>query len=108
MAEKFNLRTAGAGDAEFVFRLSNDGLVRRNSADSAEIRWEDHVKWFSRMLTSPDCIFYIVESEGTPIGQVRFNRRERGRCGKNDCVVKTYEQNPSNRWGFARERGKSG
>ena len=78
MAEKFNLRTAGAGDAEFVFRLSNDGLVRRNSADSAEIRWEDHVKWFSRMLTSPDCIFYIVESEGTPIGQVRFNRRERG------------------------------
>ena len=30
------------------------------------------------------------------------------RRGEIDCVVKTYEQNPSNRWGFARERGKSG
>ena len=78
MTVKFNLRPAGAGDAEFVFRLSNDRLVRRNSANSAEIRWEDHVAWFARMLTSPDCIFYIVESEGEPIGQVRFNRRERG------------------------------
>ena len=30
------------------------------------------------------------------------------RRGEIDCVVKTYEQNPSNRWGFARECGKSG
>ena len=30
------------------------------------------------------------------------------RRGEIDCVVKTYEQNPSNCWGFARERGKSG
>ena len=30
------------------------------------------------------------------------------RRGEIDCVVKTYEQNPSNRWGFACERGKSG
>lgn len=78
MAVKFNLRAAGSGDAEFVFRLSNDVLVRRNSANSKEIRWEDHVKWFARMLESPDCIFFIVESDGVPIGQVRFNRRERG------------------------------
>ena len=78
MAVKFNLRAAGSGDAEFVFRLSNDVLVRRTSANSKEIRWEDHVKWFSRLLESPDCIFFIVESDGVPIGQVRFNRRERG------------------------------
>ena len=78
MVVSFYLRPAVVADAEFVFNLSNDGLVRKNSANSAEIRWEDHVKWFARMLTSPDCIFYIVESEGEPIGQVRFNRRERG------------------------------
>ncbi len=78
MAEVFNLRPAASGDAEFVFRLSNDALVRRNSANSAQIRWEDHCAWFARMLSSPDCIFYIVESRGEPIGQVRFNRRERG------------------------------
>ena len=30
------------------------------------------------------------------------------RRGEIDCVVKTYEQNPSNRWGLARECGKSG
>ena len=30
------------------------------------------------------------------------------RRGEIDCVVKTYEQSPSNRWGFACERGKSG
>ena len=78
MAAVFNLRPATREDAAFVFRLSNDRLVRRNSASPGEIRWEDHIAWFSRMLSSPDCIFYIVESRGEPIGQVRFNRRERG------------------------------
>ena len=78
MAVSFKLRPAPCADAGFVFGLSNEALVRRNSANSKEIRWEDHVKWFMRMLTSSDCIFYIVESEGEPIGQVRFNRRERG------------------------------
>ena len=31
-----------------------------------------------------------------------------GRRGEIDCFVKTNQKNPSNRWGFARERGKSG
>ena len=78
MAVAFRIRSASLADARFVFDLSNEALVRRNSANSKEIRWEDHVRWFARMLTSPDCIFYVVESEGGPIGQVRFNRRERG------------------------------
>ena len=78
MAVAFRIRSASLADARFVFDLSNEALVRRNSANSKEIRWEDHVQWFVRMLASPDCIFYIVESAGGPIGQVRFNRRERG------------------------------
>ena len=75
---EFNLRPAVGADADFIFKLSNDELVRRNSTHSGGIRWKDHVKWFSRMLSSPDCIFYIVESRGEPIGQVRFNRRGMG------------------------------
>ena len=88
MTLKFNLRPAATGDAEFVFRLSNDRTVRRNSVHSGEIRWEDHVAWFARMLTSPDCIFFIVELEGEPIGQIRFNRSERGW----ECSASLLEQ----------------
>ena len=36
------------------------------------------------------------------------NLKRSCRRGENDSVVKTYEQNPSIRWGFACERGKSG
>ena len=78
MAVQFDIRLAMSADAEFVFKLSNDQLVRRNSSNQGEIKWEDHVRWFSQMLTSPECIFFIVESGGVPIGQVRFNRREMG------------------------------
>lgn len=78
MNTTFNIRLAVLADAEFLFRLSNDRAVRRNSTNQNEIKWNDHLKWFSRMLNSPDCIFYIVESGGAPIGQVRFNRREMG------------------------------
>ena len=76
--ERLNIRPACAADAAFTFALSNDALVRRNSAHSQAIAWNEHVAWFARMLASPDCLFYIVESAGEPIGQVRFNRRERG------------------------------
>lgn len=75
MSLPFKLRPARMEDARFLFELSNDPLVRRNSANSKPIEWEGHVKWLARMLESPDCIFYVVTSpEGEPIGQCRFNR----------------------------------
>ena len=79
MSLPFKLRPARPEDVKFLFDLSNDPLVRRNSANSKPIEWDGHVKWYSRMLESPDCIFYIVTSpDGEPIGQCRFNRLDGG------------------------------
>lgn len=71
------LRRAVAADAEFVLSLSNDPQVRAGSLNGAHIAREDHFRWFDARLKDADTVFYIVETaEGTPVGQVRFQRTD--------------------------------
>ena len=67
------------GDCRLLWEWANDPLVRAHAFSSAPIPWEEHLEWFKRKQVDPNCTFYILmDSEGRPAGQVRFDRQPDG------------------------------
>jgi UDP-2,4-diacetamido-2,4,6-trideoxy-beta-L-altropyranose hydrolase len=67
------VRRAEARDCEQYFKWANDNSVRENSINTGEISWESHVKWFEAKVGNPNSCLLIFESQGLPLGQVRFD-----------------------------------
>ncbi|HEX7900451.1 MAG TPA: UDP-2,4-diacetamido-2,4,6-trideoxy-beta-L-altropyranose hydrolase [Planctomycetota bacterium] len=67
------LRRASDADARVLWEWANDPEVRAVSFTPAPIPWETHVAWLRRKLDDPGCFLYIVEEEGVPMGQTRFD-----------------------------------
>ncbi len=65
-------RKATQADAKLIFDWSNDPLVRAQSFNSAEIVWENHVKWFEKKLQSTTDLLLIALVNNEPAGLVRF------------------------------------
>ncbi len=40
-----------------VYELANDSVVRQNSFNSNEIKYDDHIKWYLNKINNKDCIF---------------------------------------------------
>jgi UDP-2,4-diacetamido-2,4,6-trideoxy-beta-L-altropyranose hydrolase len=71
--EGIGLREACEDDCRLLWKWSNDPDVRAASFSSEPIPWEEHAEWFQARVNDPNCIFYIaIDSEGIPIGQVRY------------------------------------
>lgn len=70
------LRLATAADARQLWEWRNDPDVRANSFNSEEIPWETHCAWLERKVSSPDCRIWILERGSTPVGEVRYERRD--------------------------------
>ncbi|MEG1017838.1 MAG: GNAT family N-acetyltransferase [Oscillospiraceae bacterium] len=66
-----SLRPATIDDVKFIYELSSDRDVRRNSFNQHELVYDDHVHWFEDKLKQRDYFIYIVLSDGKRAGQVR-------------------------------------
>lgn len=72
--KELRLRQVREDDRQLLWEWANSSDVRAASFSSEPIPWEDHVQWFQSKLNDPNCFFYIVtDSEGVPIGQVRYD-----------------------------------
>ncbi|MCX6169738.1 MAG: GNAT family N-acetyltransferase [Ignavibacteriales bacterium] len=70
------LRTARDIDTMMVFNLSNERSVRLNSVDQSQIKWQDHIKWYSEKINDNNCLFFLAfNSNDEFVGQVRFDIR---------------------------------
>ncbi len=70
------LRAAILADAELLLAWRNDAETRANSLQHDLVPWEPHVTWLAALLADPARELLIAESEGVPIGTVRFDRGE--------------------------------
>jgi UDP-2,4-diacetamido-2,4,6-trideoxy-beta-L-altropyranose hydrolase len=68
------IREAEAEDAEFLWQWRNDPLVRQNSFNSDPIPWAQHQSWYVNKLNSPGTLIYILDEDGEPVGQIRYER----------------------------------
>lgn len=66
-------KKASIEDAKIIFDLANDPVTRQNSFSTAEIKWEDHIKCFSRKIEDVNCDFYILKDGDSVIGSIRVD-----------------------------------
>jgi UDP-2,4-diacetamido-2,4,6-trideoxy-beta-L-altropyranose hydrolase len=69
-------RRAEPADEALLLEWTNDSTTRRNSFSQESVPSSTHRVWLrERLSNSEGCYLYIVETaEGTPLGQVRFER----------------------------------
>lgn len=68
-----HLRGVCQSDMDLLFVWANDDAVRKNAFHTEKIPYEDHVKWFSKMLLDESVYQYILCEGECPIGQIRLN-----------------------------------
>lgn len=68
------LRPAGSDDAALLWEWANDPSVRANAFRGDPIPWESHLRWLEGKLASRDCRMWILEVDGGPAGQIRYDR----------------------------------
>jgi RimJ/RimL family protein N-acetyltransferase len=67
------LRPATQADAQLLFDWRNDPVTRRNSIDTGEVAWHDHVRWLAASLSRSDRQLLIAERGVEPVGTVRLD-----------------------------------
>ena len=66
------IRRAENMDLQICFNWANDKAVREQSYNQNPIGFDEHTEWFHQKRNDPDSFFYIIEMDGEPIAQVRF------------------------------------
>lgn len=71
-------------DCSLIYNLSNDPLVRINSFNSEPIIYENHVKWFNKVINDSNILLFLVFEDDDFVGQLRFVRT----CEESkECVI---------------------
>ncbi|SFC17087.1 GNAT family N-acetyltransferase [Butyrivibrio sp. YAB3001] len=82
------LRNAVIDDAEFILEIRNDESTRRNSFSKEEISFENHIKWYKKKLSDPDCFLYILEDGEKRIGNIRVDMNgDKGKVGEISYMI---------------------
>ena len=66
------LKQVDESDCKLIFEWVNDDLTRKNSFNSNDINFEEHMRWFKNKLDSESSYMYIYYIGEKPIGQVRI------------------------------------
>lgn len=66
------MRPAVPEDAHQVWCLANEKEVRRRSFNQEPIPLETHLRWFHEELRRPGTRFWVLELDGTLVGQIRY------------------------------------
>lgn len=73
--ERLEIRPASLADAVTYFGWANDSAVRANAVRTEAIPWPTHEQWFASKLADRDAFLFVLEADGLPVGQIRFDRR---------------------------------
>ena len=75
-ASSLKIRPATIDDAELLWHWVNDPQVRENSLHPEPISLVPHLQWYQAKLESPATRIWIIEENGAPIAQIRYDRIE--------------------------------
>ena len=84
-ATRTRLRRAVPADINSVFRWRNEPDIVALSHSQRSVDLTSHREWFAAALRSPDRLIFIIEIEGSPAGQLRFDR-----CGPEEVEITIY------------------
>lgn len=67
------LKRATPRNVDLLFEWANERAVRENSFNTAPIAYDEHVKWFEKMMADESVYQYILYEGDLPVGQIRLN-----------------------------------
>jgi RimJ/RimL family protein N-acetyltransferase len=70
------LRQAHINDLETVLNWRNEPSTYPWMGTPRPLTMEEHAPWFKRAIKDPDCLFLIIECDGKPVGQLRYQRKD--------------------------------
>ena len=72
-------RSSSAAEAQFLFDLANDKVVRAAGFHREPIPWKDHLRWLRHHGANPDSRLFMIERpEHGFAGLIRFHARDQG------------------------------
>ncbi|GAA0782638.1 GNAT family N-acetyltransferase [Hathewaya limosa] len=69
----YYLKQVEEEDCDLLFEWANNKEVRKNSFNNTEISYDEHIKWFKKMILSPNVFMYIMDNGSNSVGQVRID-----------------------------------
>ncbi len=74
MKPGINIRRIKIEDASLLWEWANDKDVRRLSFNKEPIEYSHHMEWLKNKLQSEVISFWLIELEGVPVAQVRYEK----------------------------------
>lgn len=74
------VRPALPEDAQLLWEWANEAAVRHNAFNPEPIPWEVHLKWLAQKLEQETARLWIIEQNGQPVAQIRYDDRGDGRA----------------------------
>ena len=73
MNNDLKLRQVTPEDKEMLLTWANDSVVRYQAINQHEITIDEHSKWIYQHLNDPNTRMWILEYNGIPAGQIRWD-----------------------------------
>jgi spore coat polysaccharide biosynthesis protein SpsF len=70
------LINADQGHCDLIYEWANDDGVRENSFSSEKILYEDHLRWYTKILSDPNIKMYLLADSNKNIGVIRLESKE--------------------------------
>lgn len=74
MTNILNLRSWCNSDCRMIYDWRMDPSVRMRSLNHEEFPYSEHEQWFRRFLSNSQSFGYILEKNGEPVAQIRFDK----------------------------------
>lgn len=68
------LRKAHKDDSHNVLAWRNEPTTIPWMGTTRALSFEEHQSWFEKSLNDSNCLFFIIEADKTPIGQIRYHK----------------------------------
>jgi len=88
--DRILLRRAEREDAEMVFKWRNDPYLIARGSSQHVVTWAEHQKWFEESELSNNRVMFIIQKGSLPVGQIRFDRLDKGACVVSIYLLKEF------------------
>lgn len=73
---EITLRKARLSDSEIILIWRNEPSTIPWMGNKRVLSSLEHRTWFTKTLNDPNCLFFIIEISGNPVGQLRYHRND--------------------------------
>lgn len=79
------LRKIDICDIDMVYKWRNTASIVNMGTLKKKVSYEEHVEWFTRSVSDPNKLIFIIEIYNNPAGQIRFEK-----INYTQCIVSIY------------------